>query len=377
MLQTLADYTRTDKNTCHSYFDTYEKTFTRIKDTAKNILEIGIYKGGSIKLWHDYFTNATIYGMDIMNIDDVYEGIKNNDRIKLMTSTDAYSETLIKENFIDKNIKFDMILDDGPHSLASMCFTAKYYSQLLTDDGILVIEDVQSMDWLKDIFNAFPKELLRFVQFIDLRNNKNQYDDILVIMDKSKTLCTLQTLVDNIRTDKNTWHSYLGTYDKTFNKIKDSAKNILEIGIAQGGSIKLWYDYFTNATIYGLDIIHSSYVYDEIKNKDRIKLMTSIDAYDEKFIKEKFVDNNIKFDMMLDDGPHNLNSMCFFAKHYSQLLTDEGIMVIEDIQSMDWISDITNSFPEELRNNIEVIDLRSVKKRYDDILLILDKSKNK
>jgi len=43
------------------------------KNTAKNVLEVGIYNGGSIKLWNDFFTNANVYAIDIMNINDVCE----------------------------------------------------------------------------------------------------------------------------------------------------------------------------------------------------------------------------------------------------------------------------------------------------------------
>ena len=39
----------------------YENFFSDIRDTALNVLEIGVCDGGSIKLWHDYFPNAQIY----------------------------------------------------------------------------------------------------------------------------------------------------------------------------------------------------------------------------------------------------------------------------------------------------------------------------
>ena len=58
--------TKTDKNTTHSYIPLYEKLLSNKRLTAKNVLEIGVNEGGSIKLWHDYFTNATIYGLDII-----------------------------------------------------------------------------------------------------------------------------------------------------------------------------------------------------------------------------------------------------------------------------------------------------------------------
>ena len=39
------------------------------------MLEVGIHNVGSIKIWSDYFTNANVYGTDIMRIDNVYEDI--------------------------------------------------------------------------------------------------------------------------------------------------------------------------------------------------------------------------------------------------------------------------------------------------------------
>ena len=37
---------------------------------------------------------------------------------------------------------------------------------------------------------------------------------------------------------------------------KEKAKNIIEIGIQHGGSIKRWSDYFTNANVHGIDFMH-------------------------------------------------------------------------------------------------------------------------
>ena len=50
--------------------------------------------------------------------------------------------------------------------------------------------------------------------------------------------------LNNIKTDKNTTHSYLPLYEYLLNPIKDSAKSVLEVGVSKGGSIKLWKDYF-------------------------------------------------------------------------------------------------------------------------------------
>jgi hypothetical protein len=77
---------------------------------------------------------------------------------------------------------------------------------------------------------------------------------------------------------------------------------------------------------------------------------------------------------MLDDGPHTLESMKQFINLYSQIMTDDGILIIGDVQSIDWINILVNEVPEHLKQFIKVFDLRRNKKRYDDIVFVIDKS---
>ena len=184
-LSNIVDNSRTDKNTTHSYLELYQSLLFNKKETAKNVLEVGIYDGGSIKLWHDYFVNATVYGLDIMNINNVYSELQNNDRIVLHTSTDAYNEETFKNNFLNKNIKCNFMLDDGPHTLESMIQFIKLYSQIMTDDGILIIEDVQAWDWIDILKNEVPPHLKQFIKVYDLRETKNRYDDIVFTINKN------------------------------------------------------------------------------------------------------------------------------------------------------------------------------------------------
>jgi len=188
----------------------------------------------------------------------------------------------------------------------------------------------------------------------------------------------LSELIDNLKTDKNTVHSYVDTYEQLFHKKKQTAINILEVGIGDfgeknGGSIKLWRDYFTNAIIYGLDILPETRIIDELLHDKRVKLYTSTDAYDEEFFKSTFL-GKIKCDILLDDGPHSLESMIQFIKLYSQIMTEDGILIIEDIQNWDWIEILKQEVPENLKPYVKIYDLRQNKQRYDDILFIIDKS---
>ena len=194
-LSELVNNSYTDKNTTHSYLNLYQNLLQRKKETAKHVLEIGIgdfgeKNGGSIKLWKDYFKNATIYGLDILPISRVMDELITNQRVKLYTSINAYDETFFTNTFLNKNIKCDVLLDDGPHTLASMVLFIRLYSQIMADDGILIIEDVQSIDWIEILKNEVPQHLKLFVKVYDLRANKNRYDDIVFTIDKSNKIET-------------------------------------------------------------------------------------------------------------------------------------------------------------------------------------------
>jgi hypothetical protein len=180
----IVDNSRTDKNTTHSYLDLYQKLLEKKKDSAQNILEVGVQTGGSIKLWHDFFTNSHVYGVDIMSSTNVWDELKNKDRITVYAETNGYDEDFFRATFIEKGIKCDFMLDDGPHTLQSMKDFIRLYSQIMTDDGILIIEDVQSWDWIDELKNVVPDNLKQFIKTYDLRGNKNRYDDIVFTIDK-------------------------------------------------------------------------------------------------------------------------------------------------------------------------------------------------
>ena len=191
-LAAIVDNTRTDKNTTHTYLDLYEQLLHGKRESARTVLEVGIgdgnqgaTNGGSIKLWNDYFRNATVYALDIQSLDCVWDGLKGNPRIVLYTSSDAYDENFVKTTFVNKGIKFDFMLDDGPHSLESMFQFITLYSPLMKDDGILIIEDVQSWDWIQPMVECVPQELKKYIEVYDLRPLRGRYDDIVFVINKS------------------------------------------------------------------------------------------------------------------------------------------------------------------------------------------------
>jgi hypothetical protein len=166
----------TDKNTVHSYIEVYEKLFEPIRLTASRIMEIGIYEGGSIDMWSKYFLNAEIHGADI---DLRYNKYSFTDpRIKLHCEN-AYSNSFVS---IFDCQSFDVIIDDGPHTLDSMIQFVQLYPKLLKQNGLMIIEDVQSADWIPEILKHLPIELQQSVIVFDRRHIKGRYDDIQIVI---------------------------------------------------------------------------------------------------------------------------------------------------------------------------------------------------
>lgn len=185
MLVELVDNTRTDKNTAHSYLPLYEELLCRKRFTCRNMLEVGICYGGSIKMWNDYFSNACVYALDLMNYEKVWEELKDKERIRII-SADAYDKYIVDSCF--KNKKFDFILDDGPHTLISQLKFLELYSPLLENDGILIIEDIQDINYLEIFKQNTPDNLKPYIKTFDLRKNKNRYDDIVFCIDLSNSV---------------------------------------------------------------------------------------------------------------------------------------------------------------------------------------------
>lgn len=185
---------------------------------------------------------------------------------------------------------------------------------------------------------------------------------------------SLIEFADNSITDKNTVHAYLPLYQKLLQKKRYSAKNVLEVGVCHGGSINMWYNFFPNAKIYGVDINDDNIDKERLIKDDRIHLYLANDAYDPKFVQENFQD--IKFDFVIDDGPHSLEGQKQFINLYTPLLADDGILIVEDIQRWEWLPELVKEVPSHLQYNLKLYDLRNIKNRWDDVVLVIDKSDN-
>ena len=149
--------------------------------------------------------------------------------------------------------------------------------------------------------------------------------------------------------DKEVYHKYITNfYSEKFSKFKNENINILEIGVLYGDSLKLWDDFFINARIYGADIqniIRHNY-------SDKVSLIFE-NAYSEEFL-EKMKTNNLYFDIIIEDGPHTLDTQFFFLSRFGEILKKQqgSMLILEDVYPTEF-EVLKKSFPE-----FSVLDFR-------------------
>lgn len=177
---------------------------------------------------------------------------------------------------------------------------------------------------------------------------------------------TLNEIYQNYKTpdgqgDKGTAHSYIEIYDNLLQPYRDNS-TILEIGIAGGYSLHMWGDYFTNSKIYGVDI-SSEILTNPYLKSDKFNIIHS-DATKPQFLNHI---HNLDFDVIIDDGSHILEHQWESFSLLKHKVKTGGLYIIEDVVSLD--DNIRNKFI-SLHDNCEILDLRHIKNRYDDILII-------
>lgn len=170
-------------------------------------------------------------------------------------------------------------------------------------------------------------------------------------------------------TDKQTIHSYGPVYEHLLSSFAKNNITILEIGIQLGGSMLLWHDLLPKSFVIGIDIEESYHESIPARMNDERYRFIIDDAYCDKTaerVKQLAPDG---IDVVIDDGPHTLDSMLHFLDLYLPLLNKGGIAIIEDIQNPSWIDSLLAKVPAAMKT--EVVDIRSKKGRYDDLMLVV------
>jgi SAM-dependent methyltransferase len=134
----------TDKAVHTHYLRSYEQYFDKLQDREVRLLELGVYKGGSLLLWRDYFQKGLIVGLDLnpVQVDD------SSGRIRIYVG--QQQDTNLLDRIAAENAPggFDVIIDDCSHigELTRISFW-HLFDKHLKPGGLYVIEDWSTGYW--------------------------------------------------------------------------------------------------------------------------------------------------------------------------------------------------------------------------------------
>jgi len=107
---------------------------------VRSVLELGVKKGASLRLWEEYFPQATIYGVDISHKAAI--NVSERTRIFIGGQSDL---TLLAQVSAAAASGFDLIVDDGSHMADDQVASLTYLWPFLSHPyGIYAIEDLHA-----------------------------------------------------------------------------------------------------------------------------------------------------------------------------------------------------------------------------------------
>lgn len=144
-LTAIANRHRCDKGTLvglagppHGYTPVYEQLLSPFLRKPVRLLEIGVYRGASLRTWQEYLPKAQIYGLDRRDTRHL-----GNERVTIYVGDQENREDLRRLS-TDSGGRFDIIIDDGGHRMSQQQVALGCLFPALNPGGTYCIEDLHT-----------------------------------------------------------------------------------------------------------------------------------------------------------------------------------------------------------------------------------------
>ena len=155
--------------------------------------------------------------------------------------------------------------------------------------------------------------------------------------------------------DKGFLHSYIPYYEDALAPYREKEITVMEIGVAQGHSLKMWREYFLNAKIVGCEIWGGCKNYFTDEN---VELFIGNATF------KSFADDiNFGIDILVEDSSHFESDQLRIYELFSPKMNENGLYIIEDILNPE------STVPKFEALGFTAIDFRKQKNRFDDVIL--------
>jgi len=130
--------TGTDKSSkIHDYLEVYEQVLGHLRDKEFDLVEIGVHKGSSTRMWAEYFWRAHVTGIDIDPQCKEHEA----DRIKIVIGDQGKPAFLAR---MARQIRPLVLVDDGSHRWDHQIDTFRALWPVVRPGGYFIVEDIHT-----------------------------------------------------------------------------------------------------------------------------------------------------------------------------------------------------------------------------------------
>jgi hypothetical protein len=162
-LDKLAVRCGTDKShLTHNYAQFYDAAFSKLRDEPVKLLEIGVGRGFSLRMWKKYFRKGTIFAIESKASKRHYwfYGAK-------IFIGQQQDRAFLKE-VMEKIGPMDIIIDDGSHHVGQQQITLGYLFPFVKPGGYYVIEDINSSYYNGEtLYGVLPDESNSTVKMLE------------------------------------------------------------------------------------------------------------------------------------------------------------------------------------------------------------------
>ena len=164
------------------YFDIYERHLARFRGKSPVMIEIGVWGGGSLAMWKEYFgPGSRIIGIDINPECKVHEA----DGVEVFIG--SQDDPALINSIFAKYPQVDIVLDDGSHIMRHMISSFELMYNRVQPNGLYMVEDTHTSYW--DEYGGGLRREGSFMEFV-----KHKLDEINAVHAKDVLPITAFTL---------------------------------------------------------------------------------------------------------------------------------------------------------------------------------------
>jgi hypothetical protein len=217
-----------DWGTAHGYTRIYHRFLEPRRCEPLKLLEIGVWKGASLRMWEQFFPHARIVGIDILS--DALRAASERSQVVIGDASDRDFLKQVVDTHFGGTV--DVVVDDGSHVLDHQVTAIETLFPLLSEGGWYFIEDISVSRF--DVKGVARRPFADFLDYVAWLTDQTTFWDGNTAQ-QYHTILNVDSLAANERLQliPNYWNEWLDAVHIFYNMcILEKRRRTLPVPIA-------------------------------------------------------------------------------------------------------------------------------------------------